>query len=100
MVVGTGVYSHFAIDTMSQSQLSSLENRISEFKHRHFSDTATVNGRILIHGGANTDLADVEKLAEMFQKTQGLNEMLVQLFLDYDQQNVHDIDIWLFPAEK
>ena len=74
--------------------------QISEFKHRHFSDTATANGRILIRGGTNTDLADVEKLAEMFQKTQGLNEMPVRLFLEYDQQNVHDIDIWLFPAEK
>ena len=74
--------------------------RFFEFKHQHFSGTAAVNGRILIHGGANTDLADVEKLAEMFRKTQGLNEMLVRLFLDYDQQNVHDIDIWLFPAEK
>ena len=100
MVVGTGIYSHFTIDTMSQSQLSNLGNRISAFKHRHFSDTATVNGRILIHGGSKTDLADVEELAVMFQQTQGLNEMLFQLFLDYDQQNVHDIDIWLFPAEK
>jgi hypothetical protein len=100
MVVGSGVYVHLTISDMSQNQLSDLEKRISEFKYRQFSETDTINGRILIHGGSSTGMDDVMELAELFQRTPGLDEMLVQMFPEDDHQGVNDIDIWLFPVKK